>query len=1364
MSQQATQLIDSRELRQLSDNPSPKLRLVAAILVAVILVLGIYGIESNDSSNGFVNAQTQGICDRTTEVQAKIIEGISGNPTCDVVTDAQLNAYTGSRGKLLLGNKGINNLQAGDFAGLTSVREIHINNNNLTELPGGIFDGLTSLEDLKVQSNKLTVVAQDVFSDLADSPNLDAVYLENNDINTIESGAFSGVAFSSTHFSRRLWLHGNELATLQDGAFDGATNLIWLRLEDNQISSIVDSAFDDLVALGQLDLANNQLVTLPSGLLEHTAPLHRLELQNNKLMSLEADVFRTLASLATLYLDDNELTMLSSDVFKIVDPMDNTALIGNPTLRTLYLQNNQLSSLPDGIFAGLPTLEILDLRDNELSDLPAELLPLLRICSLAEFRVGGNSFTAAPTETVVDGMTTTTYGLFDAFTTTPACTDNGITILDVSDVPLTTANLEAIRDNHSGITRLYIANTGGAAATVLDLFENLSLKFFDTSGNDLSSWTSTEVTKFVTAVASEATLQYLWLANTQITASNALAILAGLRTSHDTIDFSDNDLSDWNTAANRTSLGTALAPMTALDLLFMDNTQIDGDTALTIMENIEDSILTVSLSGNDLSGWNAATSASSLAAAFERIAGTFWTLVDLSNTGIDDTAASSIVPKLKRTYVSWRLDPAKLDLSDNKLTKFESAWLVDWTFLTELDLSNNSITSTAPATYATLADYLQILRLIGNPLDTTPVEQDYYDALPNLKLFTFDTSVVSPGLVFTDAPVTITETGSVTQVGSSATNVTAEYKVELATEPTADVTLTLAFATGSDSDITFKDASDNLVTTLSLTFTTTNWDDEQTVTVNAASDDDALDDTATITHTASGGDYGSVTGDVSVTVTDDEEARVIVPERFTLEETQTVDYTVALSANPSAPVTVTPMIATGADAIEFVNLGAVTLDSDNWNTGVVVEIEATDDEDGEDAMASITHSVTGAAEFLPQDGKTLAITVIDDDEKGLFFELSHFFDAPTQTIRTVESDSFITYRIKLKTKPAGDVEVTPQLSPNARIVFEESDPTITFTVDDWDQLQFVDMNHTDDPDAQDNRYSITHTISGYGTLEASELPEPIIIWSVDDDEADVQVTIETADQDGDGNLLVEEGDAAGTEFKVVLTSLPVILDGSNATATLTITATGGLTVIGGSQTFNSSNWDDERTITIRASDDDNGVPETAAISFAITGGDYDSEMEPDIPVKILDDDTPDLTITPLSLTDVDEGSTTGKTYTIKPTTEPSAEFTVNLSSDNDVVEVSPEEITFNAGNWQTAQTVRVTALQDDDAFDDTATITHTTAMTEGDHLEYHQLTGLDSVSVTADDDDEPEANASLTSLRTQQRDGRDRAKIGNRKL
>ena len=40
-----------------------------------------------------------------------------------------------------------------------------------------------------------------------------------------------------------------------------------------------------------------------------------------------------------------------------------------------------------------------------------------------------------------------------------------------------------------------------------------------------------------------------------------------------------------------------------------------------------------------------------------------------------------------------------------------------------------------------------------------------------------------------------------------------------------------------------------------LTYTTTNWNDEQTVTVSAAEDDDAIDEAAvTISHTVSGAD------------------------------------------------------------------------------------------------------------------------------------------------------------------------------------------------------------------------------------------------------------------------------------------------------------------------------------------------------------------------------------------------------------------------------------------------------------------------------------------------------------------------------
>ena len=57
-----------------------------------------------------------------------------------------------------------------------------------------------------------------------------------------------------------------------------------------------------------------------------------------------------------------------------------------------------------------------------------------------------------------------------------------------------------------------------------------------------------------------------------------------------------------------------------------------------------------------------------------------------------------------------------------------------------------------------------------------------------------------------------------------------------------------------------------------LTFTVDNWDDAQTVTVKAGQDNDGANDTATLTHTASGGDYASITADLPVTVTDDDAA------------------------------------------------------------------------------------------------------------------------------------------------------------------------------------------------------------------------------------------------------------------------------------------------------------------------------------------------------------------------------------------------------------------------------------------------------------------------------------------------------------
>ena len=90
----------------------------------------------------------------------------------------------------------------------------------------------------------------------------------------------------------------------------------------------------------------------------------------------------------------------------------------------------------------------------------------------------------------------------------------------------------------------------------------------------------------------------------------------------------------------------------------------------------------------------------------------------------------------------------------------------------------------------------------------------------------------------------------------------AEYTVQLATQPTA--TVTVAITGHSGTDLTLDPSS------ATLTFTTSTWSTAQTVTVTAGEDADAANDTATLLHTASGGDYAGETAELSVTTTDDE--------------------------------------------------------------------------------------------------------------------------------------------------------------------------------------------------------------------------------------------------------------------------------------------------------------------------------------------------------------------------------------------------------------------------------------------------------------------------------------------------------------
>ena len=109
----------------------------------------------------------------------------------------------------------------------------------------------------------------------------------------------------------------------------------------------------------------------------------------------------------------------------------------------------------------------------------------------------------------------------------------------------------------------------------------------------------------------------------------------------------------------------------------------------------------------------------------------------------------------------------------------------------------------------------------------------------------------SPQLVLSRSSLTVAE-------GS-----TGSYALRLGTQPTGTVTVNIASGnndiTVSPNPVTFQSSGSSKL-----------WNVAQTITVTAAQDVDATDDSGTLTHTASGGGYGSVTGSVSVTVNDDD--------------------------------------------------------------------------------------------------------------------------------------------------------------------------------------------------------------------------------------------------------------------------------------------------------------------------------------------------------------------------------------------------------------------------------------------------------------------------------------------------------------
>ena len=99
---------------------------------------------------------------------------------------------------------------------------------------------------------------------------------------------------------------------------------------------------------------------------------------------------------------------------------------------------------------------------------------------------------------------------------------------------------------------------------------------------------------------------------------------------------------------------------------------------------------------------------------------------------------------------------------------------------------------------------------------------------------------------------------------------------------------------------------------------------------------------------------------------------------------------------------------------------------------------------------------------------------------------------------------------------------------------------------------------------------------------------------------------------------------------------------------------------------------------------------------------------------------------------VDEGGS--GTYTLALKTPPAGNVTITpASGDSGAVTVAPASLTFTTTNWNTARTVSVTGVKDDDGNAETVTVSHGVSG-------YGSVDSAADLTVTVADDDAPEVD------------------------
>ena len=610
----------------------------------------------------------------------------------------------------------------------------------------------------------------------------------------------------------------------------------------------------------------------------------------------------------------------------------------------------------------------------------------------------------------------------------------------------------------------------------------------------------------------------------------------------------------------------------------------------------------------------------------------------------------------------------------------------------------------------------------------------------------FRHSIASAAYAAADATVVVTVTddadasivvGGLTEVPVDDRNGDLEGITHTITVPeggTRSYTMNLSARPSATTIVSFAEDSDSIsVDRGRITFRRGDWSKVRTNVITAAEDDDSMDNSAVITHTASaGGGYDGEMVVVKVTIDDNDKAGILLSRSsMTVNEEGEGTFTVRLQTEPTGDVTITvaqPTNPTPNDDVTIEEPATLTFTADNWDDTQTVTVKARDDADVADDTATIDVRVTASEDqgYIGSAGdsaRTVAVTVTDNDSAGLVLSTD------SATVNEDASASTEVFTVKLAGQPPQGVEVTIAITTDPATLTDiasVSPQTLTFTDVNWEMAQAVSVDPETDEDTDDESFTIKLAAAGGGY---DTLTESVAITISDADKEGIKLS-RTSQSVVEGGS-VDSGNTAST-WTVQLNTDPG--DGETVKVRIASEDTGAATVnnteltfVGGT-TAADGRWDQEQTVTVTGVEDSDIVDESVKFTHSVASGDY-AAAPVDVTVAVDDNESAGIYISTMAIT-MDEGTTAS--YTMNLLAQPNATVMVRFSEDSDKLSLDRARITFKRGDWNKLRTNVVTAAEDDDMVDETITIVHTA---EGDNSGYAGQTV--NVVVTIIDNDSP---------------------------